>query len=200
MDSPTSCFRSRCTICSAEAGAVVPAKQNSAHFSLRFSTDAWKLVVKREKKRKREREREEGTGLPVAYQIQSEQSARLLDHLLIGAFLRRIGWWRASDRLRPRPCSGSRARGHCHVPLHCARGRRGRLLRFLLPDRHSYRRLPKGPSPSHSPSSPRCLDIIFIPSFFSFLEFRHDIYTFINFFIRIILEEMKIIFGNCNVI
>lgn len=163
-----------------EAEAAVPGTKLHVHFSLRFSRND---VTSRKRV---EKEKEKHSPLPpppLAYQIQSEQGARLLDHLLISAFLRWVGWWSASDRLRPRPCSGSGSGGHRHVPLHGTRGRRSRwLLRFLLPDtgRHPYRRLPERPSSSHSPSPPRCLQIIliFIPTILSSFSCNLDIYIF----------------------
>ena len=100
-----------------------------------------------------------GVRLAYAYQIQSEQRARLLDHLLVCTFLRRIGRWRASDWLRPRSRSGSGTCGRGDVPLNGPRIGGRWLLRLLLPDTgcNTYGGFSQRPSSSHSPTSPRRL-------------------------------------------
>lgn len=90
------------------------------------------------------------------YQIQAEQGARLLDHLLIRALLRGIRGRCASDWLRPRSGSGACTSGGRHVPLNGSGVGRRRLLRLLLTQTgsHAYRGLPQRPSPPHPPTAP----------------------------------------------
>lgn len=92
-----------------------------------------------------------------SHQIQPEKRTGLLDHLLVGAFLRGIGRRRASDRLRSRTSASSGSRSG--VSLNGSGVGGSWLLRFLLTDagRHPQRRPSRGPSPSYPPTPPRGL-------------------------------------------
>lgn len=69
-----------------------------------------------------------------AYQIQSEERAGLLDHLLIGALLRGIGRRSASDRLRSWTSASPGSGAGGDVTLNASGVGSGWLLRFLLAD------------------------------------------------------------------